>query len=65
MRKNNWVGFAEVYLERCKKESKTGDEIDIEMYAKLVELDTKLGTRSSEQLFICLRFTVRWDIIKV
>ena len=63
--KNNWVGFANVYLERCKKESKTGDEIDFEMYAKLVELDAKLGVTSSEQLFLCLRYTTRWDIIKV
>ena len=65
LRKNNWVGFTNVYLERCKKESKTGDEIDIEIIAKLFELDAKLGTRSSEQLFLCLRYTTRWDIIKV
>ena len=65
LRKGNFVGFAHVYLERCNKESKTGDKIDVEVYARLFELDTKLGTRSSEQLFWCLLLTTRWDIIKV
>ena len=52
-------------MERCNKESKTGDKIDVEVYARLFELDTKLGTRSWEQLFWCLLLTTRWDIIKV
>ena len=65
MRKGNFVGFAHVYLERFEKESKSGDNIDAEAYARLVELDTKLGTSSSEQLFYCLLLTTRWDIIKV
>ena len=65
MRKDNWVGFAAVYLNRCDEESKIGDEIDVEVYARLVELDKKLGTRSSEQLLYCLLLTSRWDIIKV
>ena len=65
LRKGNFVGFAHVYLERCNKESKTGDKIDVEVYARLFELDTKLGTRTSEQLFLCLFLTTRLDIIKV
>ena len=65
MRKENFIGFADVYLQRCNKESKTGDKVDVELYARLVELDTKLGTGSSEQLFVCLFYTTRWDIIKV
>ena len=59
------VGFAEVYLRRCDKESKSNDGIDKEIYAKLVELDTRLGTTASEQLFMCLWHTSRSDIIKV
>ena len=65
LKKDGWVGFAHVYLYRCDEESKTGDKIDVDVYAQLVELDTKLGTRSSEQLFSCLSFTTRWNIIKV
>ena len=65
LKDNNWVGFAEVYLNRCNKESATGDKIDVEVYSKLIELDARLGTESSEQLYECLRQTTRWDIIKV
>ena len=60
-----WAGFAEIYLERCNQESKTDDKIDVKVYTRLIELDTKLGTRISEQLFLCLLHTIRWDIIKV
>ena len=54
-----------MYLRRCNKESKSDDEIDKELYAELVELDTRLGTRASEQLYKCLFYTTRSDIIKV
>ena len=53
LRKANFVGFAELYLQQYNKESKSIDEIDDEVYSKLVELDTKLGTTASEQLFSC------------
>ena len=65
LREKNWVGFANVYLNRCDKESKEGYMIDIELFNRLVELDRKLGTSSSEQLFWCLTYTSRWEIIKV
>ena len=65
LRKKDYVGFAEVYLERCDKESKSDDEIDKEIYTKLVELDTKLGTTASEQLLQILSHTTRLDIIMV
>ena len=65
LRKNRWVGFAEVYLRQCTKESKTKNIPDIQVYNQLVKLDTRLGTTSSEQLFACLLFTTRLDIIKV
>ena len=66
LRKEGLVGFAELYLRRCNKESKTwDDEIDIQVYTKFVELDSKLGTTASEQLRWCIEFTTRSDIIKV
>ena len=65
LRKNKWVGFASFYLGRCEEKSKTGEQIDKEIYAKLIKLDERLGTKASEQLFDCLWRTTRWDIIKV
>ena len=54
-----------MYLDRCNKESDSNEIIDINVYQKLVELDTKLGTTASDQLLRCLVTTTRWDIIKV
>ena len=65
LRENGWVGFAHVYLWRCDKESKSENIADVQLYEKLVELDTRLGTTASEQLFSCLRYSLRLDLIKV
>ena len=64
-KKNGFIGYAHVYLWRCNEESKSNDEIDIEVYKMLVELDTRLGVTVSEQLYTCLFRTSRLDIIKV
>ena len=64
--KNNFVGFAHRYLVRIiEQESKSEDHIDILVYSKLAQLDSKLGATASEQLARCLLFTTRSDIIKV
>ena len=63
--RRGWAGFAEVYLYRCDKESKSENIADVQLYTKLVELDTRLGTTAGRQLFGCLYQTTRWDIIKV
>ena len=65
LRKDGWVGFAEFYLDRCNQESDTGVKADVAIYTKLTELDARLGTTASEQLYKCLCRTTRWDIIKV
>ena len=68
LRNDEWVGFAEVYLNRCHEESERYQidiQIDNEIYNKLTQLDTTLGTTASEQLRQCLLLTTRWDIIKV
>ena len=65
MRKEGGVGFADVYLFRCHKESYSNEIIDIKVYIKLMELDKKLGTATSEQLLSYVSYTRRWDIIKV
>ena len=62
---NSCEDFASRYLERYNEESKSNDEINKEVYTKLVELDTRLGTTASKQLYNCLENTTRSDIIKV
>ena len=62
-KKNGFIGYANVYLWRCKEDS--NDQIDINVYKKLVELDTRLGVTASEQLYKCLPLTSRLDIIQV
>ena len=65
LKKGGFVGFAHGYLHQCDKKSKTGDEIDLQIFTKLVQLDSRLGTSLSEQLRMCLQYTTRSDIIKV
>ena len=65
LREKGWVGFAERYLQRCDKESKTENMADVPLYTILVELDTRLGTTATEQLHGCLCYSLRLDLIKV
>ena len=60
-----WVGFAHKYLQRCKEKLQSDDEIDIDVYTQLVEVDSRLGSNASEQLLNCIRFSLRLDLIKV
>ena len=62
--RSGFVGFANDYLERCYRKSKSNDKINKEVYTKLVELDKRLGTKASDQLYECLKYTTRSDIIK-
>ena len=63
LRKMDFVGFAHLYLKRCN--TKLGDKINIQGFAQLVELDSRLGTTAAEQLLQILCHTTRFDIIKV
>ena len=65
VRKSGWFGYANIYLDRCSRESKSDEKIDIQVYTKLVELDTRLGITTYEQLLGCLNHTTRLDIITV
>ena len=65
IRKAGSYGFAGEYLNRFNTKAKSDDEIDIQVYNKLAQLDSKLGTTASEQLFECLEHTTQSDIIKV
>ena len=63
--KDGFVGFAHIYLKQCCQKSEADDEIDIQVYTKLVKLDSKIGTTASEQLYWCLQYITRSDIIEV
>ena len=59
------IGYADYYLYKCENDSKMINEADATVYQKLVDIDSKLGTKLSDQLYWCLYYTTRWDIIKV
>ena len=65
LKQTGCVGFANFYLARFDKQSKSIDEMDKDIYSHLLELDTRLGATASEQLFACIHITTRSDIIKV
>ena len=65
LKKLDAVGFAQIYLHQFNKGSNPEEEIDIEVYTKLVQLDSKLGTTASEQLYRSIYYTTRSDIIQV
>ena len=58
-------GYAGYYLRNCWNAPKLTNEADVEVYKRLVDIDTNLGTKLSLQLWRCLRWTTRWDILKV
>ena len=58
-------GYAGYYLRNCWNDSKLINEADVEVYKKLIDIDTTLGTKLHKQLIRCLRQTTRLDIIKV
>ena len=59
------AGYAFYYLHKCWNESEMRNEADMSIYRQLVDIDSKLGTNAALQLFGCLLFTTRWDVIKV
>ena len=63
--KYNWVGYAHYYLGQCHDDSELMNEAETEIYRKLLEIDSKLGTTQTEQLFRCVFYSVRMDLIKV
>ena len=63
--KHNYVGYAHYYLFKCCDESELKNKADVTIYKELLEIDTKLGTTQSEQLFGCVFSSLRIDFIKV
>ena len=63
--RKDYVGFAHFYLWRCDGEFKSDDEIDKDLFAQLLEIDTRLGTTATEQLYKGSSLTLNFDILKV
>ena len=60
-----YVGYAHYYLQKCWNESELKNKADVTIYAQLLEIDSKLGTTQSEQLFKCVFNSLRMDLIQV
>ena len=65
LRERDFVGYAHYYLQYCYDKSQLENQADITIYKQLLEIDSKLGTTQTEQLFWCVFWTVRMDLIKV
>ena len=65
LRKVGYVGYAQYYLQQCWNKSELKNKADVIIYKKLLEIDSKLGTTQTEQLFGCVFHSLRIDLIKV
>ena len=60
-----YVGYASYYLRQCFDESELLNKADVTIYKQLLEIDSSLRTTQVEQLFCCVFWSVRMDLIKV
>ena len=65
LKKTEFVGFADKYLRQFDKKSEADNEIDIQLYTTLVQLDSNLGTTAAEQLSVLVLYSLRLDLVKV
>ena len=65
VRELGYVGYADFYLQKCSNKSELRNKADVKIYKQLLEIDAKLGTTQSEQLFECVFHSLRIDLIKV
>ena len=63
--KRGGVGYASFYLKQCYDESQLANKADVTIYRQLLEIDLKLGTTQTEQLFQCVKLSLRMDLIEV
>ena len=65
LRELDVVGYAHFYLFKCWNQSELKNKADVTIYTQLLEIDAKLGTTQSEQLFKCVFHSLRIDLIQV
>ena len=64
LRKSKFAGYANILVQNCWNDSIMMNEADCSVYRELIDIDLMLGTNASEQLFWCLYWTTRLDLIK-
>ena len=65
IREDGGVGYAHYYLQESWDESELINKADVTIYKQLLEIDSQLGTTQSEQLFECVFYSLRIDLIEV
>ena len=65
VRELDYVGYANCYLRACWNESELKNKAEVAVYKQLLEIDSKLGTTQTEQLYNCVRKSTRKDLIEV
>ena len=65
IRKSGGIGYTQNYLQECWDKSELKNKADVAVYKQLLEIDSKLGTTQTEQLFYCVFNSLRMDLIKV
>ena len=65
LREKGFVGHANYFFKKCYFKSGLINTADIGIYRQLLEIDSRLGTTQTEQLFACVELSVRIDFIKV
>ena len=65
LREDDFVGYAEYYLQESWDETEFVNKADVAVYKQLLEIDSKLGTTQSEQLFGYVFNSLRIDLIEV
>ena len=63
--KLGYVGYANYYLRVCWNKSELKNKADVTIYTQMLEIDAKLGTTQTDQLFWCVFYSLRMDLIKV
>ena len=63
--RSEYIGYAHYYLQKNLEESEKVNKADITIYKQLLEIDLKLETTQSEELFECVGLTAGMDLIKV
>ena len=64
-RKGYWPGFASFYIAMSWDETDLINKAEINIYKELLLIDEKLGSKMTEQLFHCVKYSCRKDLFKV
>ena len=65
VRELGFVGYANYYVFKCLDKSEFKNKADVTVYKQLLEIDSKLGTTPTEQLFLLVFRSLRTDLIRV